>query len=145
MSGSKNQGGRSILVVDDEDRLRLLVRKILEVAHYEVSEAATATDALKKLLAFQPDLILLDFILPDMTGLLLLNVIRSKEELASVPVVFLTGTNDSVTKATALEGGAVDYVTKPFDRLELLARIARHIEMKDEREEQARKAADAAA
>ncbi|PWT87134.1 MAG: hypothetical protein C5B58_00150 [Acidobacteria bacterium] len=126
-----NQPGLRILVIDDEDLIRQLLRNLLEKSGYSVIEAKTAALALKQSQA-DPDLILMDYMLPDMDGLRLLQAIRSQTRTAQVPVIFLTGKDDVTIKAEALERGAVDYITKPFDVRELLARISRHIRLKDE-------------
>ena len=125
------QTGLRILVIDDEDLICQLLRRLLEEAGYSVIEATTAASALQQSQT-GPDLILMDYVLPDMDGLRLLQAIRSQTRSAQVPVIFLTGKDDVPTKLEALKHGAVDYVTKPFDRRELLARISRHLRLKDE-------------
>jgi len=134
MNKGRHNTGLRILVIDDEDLMRRFLRKLLEEAGYSVIEAKTAAAALKQSHS-EPDLILMDYLLPDMNGLRLLEAIRSQIPLAGIPVICLTGKDDIPTKTKALENGAVDYVTKPFDPRELLARIARHIRLKDQLQE----------
>ena len=109
----------TILVIDDEPAIRRLLRTTLEAAGYRVIDAATAAEAVERLGA-SPDLVLLDLGLPDRNGLELLPVI-AKRGGASVLVVSARDATDD--KVTALDLGAIDYVTKPFDMEELLARI----------------------
>jgi diguanylate cyclase (GGDEF)-like protein len=132
MKKAEANGKPRVLVVDDEDLMLRFLRKLLGEAGYTVVEAETAADALEESQNAIPDLILLDYVLPDMDGLMLLEAIRSNARLTQVPIICLTGKNDIPTKTAALENGAVDYVTKPFDHRELLARISRHIQLKDQ-------------
>jgi diguanylate cyclase (GGDEF)-like protein len=123
--------GLRILVIEDDDLMRHFLLSLLEEKGYSVIEAETAAAALQQLPSV-PDLILMDYLLPDMDGLQLMEAIHARTPSAQVPIIYLTGTNDIPTKMEALEHGAVDYVTKPFDRRELLARISRHIRLKDQ-------------
>lgn len=111
--------GASVLVVDDEPAIRRLLRTTLEGAGYRVHDAATAADAVRAL-DRAPELVLLDLGLPDRNGLELLPVI-ARRGTASVLVVSARDATEE--KVTALDLGAVDYVTKPFDTEELLARV----------------------
>ncbi|WP_174291438.1 response regulator [Sphingomonas bacterium] len=111
--------GATILVVDDEPAIRRLLRTTLEATGYHVLAAATAAEALAEL-GRSPELVLLDLGLPDRNGLELLPIIAGRSR-ASVLVVSARDATDD--KVTALDLGAVDYVTKPFDTSELLARI----------------------
>lgn len=109
----------AILVVDDEPAIRRLLRATLESAGYRVHEAATAAEGVREL-SRSPDLVLLDLGLPDRNGLELLPVIARQ----GAPSVLVVSARDATEeKVTALDLGAVDYVTKPFDTEELLARI----------------------
>jgi two-component system, OmpR family, KDP operon response regulator KdpE len=109
-----------ILVIDDEPPIRKLLRMGLSTQGYEISEAPNGKKSLE-LLAGKPDLVILDLGLPDMEGLELLRVIRTRNE--SVPIVVLSSRGDEAGKVQALDFGADDYVTKPFGMDELLARI----------------------
>jgi two-component system KDP operon response regulator KdpE len=109
-----------ILVVDDEPPIRKLLRVGLSTQGYEILEAPNGKTSLE-LLAQKPDLIILDLGLPDIQGLELLRMIRARNE--SVPIVVLSSRDDEVGKVQALDLGADDYVTKPFGRDELLARM----------------------
>ena len=109
-----------ILIVDDELPIRRLLRSTLERAGYRVSEAINARDALDSLSSGLPDCVLLDLGLPDRDGLELLPLIRKQ---ANVPVLVISAREATDDKVAALDLGAEDYVTKPFDSEELLARI----------------------
>jgi len=110
----------TILVIDDEPPIRRLLRVTLGVDAHRVVEAATARDGLALLRHERPDLILLDLGLPDMDGQALIHAIRGE---SAVPIVVLSSRGDEQAKVAALDGGADDYVTKPFGAEELLARI----------------------
>lgn len=109
-----------ILVVDDDERLLKALRINLVVRGYEVVTAATGTEALRRVSADSPDLVVLDLGLPDISGADVLAGIRGWSD---IPVVMLTARTESQQKVAALDAGADDYVTKPFSLEELLARI----------------------
>lgn len=108
-----------ILLVDDEMPIRRLLRVSCERSGHAVTEAATADEALRALSRARPRLVLLDLGLPDRDGLELIGAFRA----ADVPIIVLTAREGSAEKVAALDLGADDYVTKPFDSEELLARI----------------------
>jgi two-component system KDP operon response regulator KdpE len=109
-----------VLVVDDEPHIRRLLRTTLERSSYDVIEAAGAREALDRLANSQPDIVLLDLGLPDRDGLELVPLIRQRSK-ATLVVVSARDATDQ--KVAALDLGADDYVTKPFDTEELLARV----------------------
>lgn len=115
----KNTGPR-ILVVDDEKSIRRLLKVALTSHGYEVEEADCGHEGLNMAVAYKPDLIVLDLGLPDMDGL---GVIEELREWSKVPVIILSVRDREQDKITALDAGADDYVTKPFNTGELLARI----------------------
>ncbi|CAM5186949.1 two-component system response regulator [Bosea thiooxidans] len=110
-----------VLVVDDEPPIRKLLRVGLGTEGYTISEAGNAKDAIARIEAEEPDLVLLDLGLPDMTGQELLRLWRS--EGRTLPVVILSSRTDETGIVQALEAGADDYVTKPFGMRELAARL----------------------
>ena len=110
----------SVLVVDDDADVRTLVGELLKRAGYQVSEAPDGRAALRALYDERPDLVLLDVSMPELDGWGTLERIR---ELSDVPVVMLSALGAELEKVRALRGGADDYVTKPFGRQELLARV----------------------
>lgn len=109
-----------ILIVDDEESIRNVLRMNLTRNGYEVAEASSGKECLKLIQSFQPQLVLLDLGLPDGSGAEVLKEIRG---WSSVPIIVLTVADDERTKVQLLESGADDYVTKPFGLLELMARV----------------------
>lgn len=108
------------LIIDDEKQIRRLLRLALERADYQVFEAETGQTGLDEIVYRRPEIVLLDLGLPDMEGV---KVLRALREWSDVPVVILSVRDDAEEKVEALDAGADDYVTKPFDTAELLARI----------------------
>jgi len=112
--------GPRILLVEDEAQMRRFLRASLTANGYRLVESATGKDALAQATAYNPDLILLDLGLPDMDGL---EVTRSLREWTQVPIIVISARGQEQDKIEALDGGADDYVTKPFGTGELLARL----------------------
>jgi DNA-binding response OmpR family regulator len=112
--------GPMVLLVDDDDRLREIVSMALEGEGYRVRGAGSAEDAMKLLDRDDPDLLILDVMLPGKDGFELCREIRTKSPL---PILMLTAKTDTVDVVVGLESGADDYVTKPFVTKELVARI----------------------
>jgi two-component system KDP operon response regulator KdpE len=108
------------LIIDDEVQIRRLLRIVLEGENYQVREAKTGQEGLTAIASRRPDVILLDLGLPDMDGIAVLKRLR---EWSETPVLVLTVRDDEQEKVAALDGGAEDYVTKPFSTPELLARL----------------------
>ncbi len=111
---------KTILVVDDKANIRNLVREYLEAESFRVIIAANGREALYAARAEKPDLILLDIMMPEMSGYDFLKTYRRERE---TPVILLTAKLDETDKVLGLELGADDYVTKPFGMKELVARI----------------------
>ncbi|MGH8443712.1 MAG: response regulator [Solimonas sp.] len=109
-----------ILVVDDEKPIRKLLRTTLEAQDYEVLEAGDARNAMAALREQAPDLVILDLGLPDRDGLEVLREIRASSDL---PILILSSRDFEAAKVQALDGGADDYIAKPFGTDELMARI----------------------
>ncbi|MGA3007575.1 MAG: response regulator [Opitutaceae bacterium] len=109
-----------LLIVDDEVQIRRLLRLALEAENYEVHEAATGQLGLTEAAGVHPDGIVLDLGLPDVDGK---EVLRRLREWSQVPVLVLTVRDGEDDKIEALDAGADDYLTKPFSRRELLARL----------------------
>jgi two-component system, OmpR family, KDP operon response regulator KdpE len=109
-----------VLVVDDEPQIRRVMRVILSGENYEVLEARSGEAALLRFREFLPDLVLLDLNMPGISGL---ETCRSIRENSDVPIIVLTVRHEEEEKVEALDAGADDYVTKPFGKHELLARI----------------------
>ncbi len=112
-----------ILIIDDEMHIVELLKFNLEVSGYEVYFAYDGLDGFMKMKEYNPDLILLDWMLPGISGIDMLKKVRSDENLNKKPVIMLTAKNMESDKIEGLEIGADDYITKPFSVKELLARI----------------------
>lgn len=108
------------LIVDDEKQIRRLLRIVLEAEGYRVFDAETGEAGLHEAAVRRPDFVLLDMGLPDLEGI---EVLRRLREWNRVPVLILSVRDDPEDKVAALDAGADDYVTKPFDTAELLARL----------------------
>ncbi len=115
-----DQRDMTILIVDDEPRIRDFVRMNLEMEHYHVIEASNGIEALEELRENLPDLVVLDVMMPEMDGFETLRAIR---EVSTVPVIMLTVRQSEQDKIHGLDLGADDYLTKPFSPRELLSRI----------------------
>ena len=112
--------GARVLVVDDEAELRYGLRRSLEMHGYAVREAGDAAGAARQFAAFRPDVVLLDLMLPDGSGV---DVCRDVRRSHATPIIVLSALGDEDTKIEALDCGADDYLTKPFATGELLARV----------------------
>ena len=129
MSQSSLKSGR-ILVVDDQSANIRVVSALLERHGYSVSSASTGKEALASAEASQPDLILLDMMMPGMDGFELLEALHQMPGMREIPSIFLTAAQDRDLLLRAFDAGAVDYVTKPFMPEELLARVHAHLGLK---------------
>jgi two-component system KDP operon response regulator KdpE len=109
-----------VLVVDDEPQIVRALTISLSARSYDVVSARTGGEALDMATALLPDIVVLDLGLPDLDGL---DVIRGLRERINAPIIILSGRNQGAAKVRALDAGADDYVTKPFDLDELLARL----------------------
>ncbi|MCC7300462.1 MAG: response regulator transcription factor [Verrucomicrobia bacterium] len=120
MKSETKKNGSLILVIDDEASVRRMLRYALEGHGYRVQEAATGETGLAEAATCSPDAVVLDLGLPDMDGT---QVLRRLREWSAVPVLILSVRDEPDDKVDALDAGADDYVTKPFDTEELLARL----------------------
>jgi len=113
----------TVLVVDDEDSGRQTLEAILEGEGYNIEMAENGMQALEKARAILPDVILLDVMMPGMTGFEVCKHVRNDPLLAEIPIIVLTALDDRESLLTALKAGADDFISKPFDRFELRARL----------------------
>jgi two-component system KDP operon response regulator KdpE len=120
MKQDPNKPAQQVLVIDDEPQIRRLLRVTLEASGYRVSDAATGQEGLVQAAQRKPDAVLLDLGLPDLDGL---EVLKRLREWSQVPVIILSVRDQEEEKVSALDSGADDYVTKPFNSAELLARL----------------------
>jgi two-component system phosphate regulon response regulator PhoB len=115
--------GKQILIVEDEKPIRDMIAFGLRRAGFDVREAEDCSAARASIADRRPDLLLVDWMLPDQSGLELTRAIKRNKDTEDMPVIMLTARAEEHDKVTGLEGGADDYVTKPFSPRELLARI----------------------
>jgi two-component system phosphate regulon response regulator PhoB len=112
-----------ILIVEDEEPLTLLLRYNLEAEGYEVETAARGDDAETRLKELQPDLVVLDWMLPGLSGIELCRRLRARSDTRQLPIIMLTARGEESEKVRGLGVGADDYIVKPFSVPELLARV----------------------
>jgi two-component system, sensor histidine kinase and response regulator len=124
-----DNSGKYILIVDDNNKNLQLTASILREEGYLISLAQSGEAALLQLEELIPDLILLDIMMPEMDGLELCRLIKKKQKLSDLPVIFLTAKTQAEDLAEGFRAGGVDYITKPFNREELLVRVKNHIEL----------------
>ncbi|MGO1232959.1 MAG: phosphate regulon transcriptional regulator PhoB [Marinobacter sp.] len=115
--------GKTVLIVDDEAAIREMIAVALEMADYDYLEAADAREAHALIVDKQPDLILLDWMLPGTSGVELARRLKKDETTADIPIIMLTAKVEEDNKIRGLEVGADDYITKPFSPRELVARL----------------------
>lgn len=118
---------KRVLFVEDEEEYRNLLRATLEGAGYEVAEAANGADGLRLFAEFEPDLVLLDVVLPDMLGFDIRKKMKAPKR-GMPPVLFCTVRSAARSLAQGAELGSADYVLKPFDPADLLERVAAALE-----------------
>lgn len=114
---------RRILIVEDEAPIRQMIAFNLTRAGYEVDEAADSLQARLRIAEARPDLVLVDWMLPDSSGLELTRTLRRDDASRDLPIIMLTARAEERDKLQGLDGGADDYITKPFSARELVARI----------------------
>lgn len=114
---------QKVLVVDDEENIRMLVKFNLEKAGYEVLEASDGNKAIETAVNSTPDIVILDLMLPGIDGLEVCRNLKRHPRTAALPIIMLTAKSDEIDRVIGLELGADDYMTKPFSQRELVARI----------------------
>lgn len=114
---------QKVLAIDDSPDIHHLLRVRLKHLGVDFESAFNANDGINKAETVRPDLILLDVCMPDANGIEVCRTIKNRPELASIPIIFLTGTADVAHKVEGFEAGAVDYIEKPFEPEELNARV----------------------
>ncbi len=119
-----------VLVVDDSSVNRTLLAAILKKAGFEIAEAQSGEEALAKVFEFLPDLVLLDIMMPGMDGYEVCAALKGNARTAAIPVIFLSALTEAADKIKGLETGGADYVTKPFDKGEVLARVRSQLKIR---------------
>ena len=125
---------RRILIIEDESNIRELISYNLKNNNYEVLQAEDGLQGLEMIVTGNPDLILLDLMLPGMNGLDICKDLR--EHGSKIPIIILTAKNEDIDKVMGLEFGADDYMTKPFNVHELIARIKAVMRRAEQRTEE---------
>ena len=116
-----------VLIVDDNDRLRGMLAQILHSHGYDTLEAATGSEAITKTRSTRPNLILMDFDLPDMTGADAARVIKNNPSTKTIPIIGCSALLGSEFRHAALEAGMVEYLAKPLSEERITAKVAQFI------------------
>jgi signal transduction histidine kinase/DNA-binding response OmpR family regulator len=117
-----------VLVVDDDVSIRQICREVLELGGYQVRDASSATTAIAEARRFRPDMILLDVLMPGIDGYRCAEMLRADPAIGMAPIMFLSARSDTADKVRAFRSGAEDYMVKPFDADELLARVGKALD-----------------
>ncbi|WP_319589978.1 hybrid sensor histidine kinase/response regulator [uncultured Draconibacterium sp.] len=124
----------TILIVDDNPNNIKIVALILRSLKYKIVIATNGEQAIELVDQTRPDLILLDIMMPKMDGFEACSIIKEKEENSNIPVIFITALNDTESLVKGFKAGGVDYITKPFNKDELVSRVKTHLELKQTRD-----------
>ncbi len=125
MVESGRRGSPRVMVVDDDGAIRTICKEVLELGGYQVQEAASGELAMVEARRFRPDLFVLDVMMPHMDGFALAEALRADPVMGMTPIIFLSAKSDTSDKVRAFRAGAEDYIVKPFDAAELLARVGK--------------------
>jgi two-component system, sensor histidine kinase and response regulator len=125
----------TILIVDDQEENLRVVGTVLTAIQYDVVPATSVEQAYKRLASRKPDLILLDVLMPETDGLEMCRSLQADPRWQDIPVIFLSAADDKNLVVQALEAGGVDYVTKPFNKAELVSRVRTQITLKQARDQ----------
>ncbi len=125
-----NTKKKLILIVEDNPTNEIMLEELLSVNGYEVTSASDANHAFMQIKEKFPDLILLDVMMPGMDGFEVCQELKSNLKTKHIPVIFITGCANTEDIVKGFKVGGVDYITKPFNKDELLARVSTHIEIK---------------
>ena len=117
-----------VLVVDDDASIRAICREVLEVSGYQVCDSASANAALSEAQRSRPNLVLLDVMMPGADGYRAAEMLRGSPAIGMAPIIFLSARGDTADKVRAFRAGAEDYIVKPFDSAELVARVGKALD-----------------
>ncbi len=118
------------MIIDDVEENIQLLANFLEPSGFRIEASTNAENALEQLKHIQPDMILLDYMMPEIDGLSFLKIIKKQPKLKEIPVIFVTARKDEDAILKGFEAGAVDFISKPYNSKELIARIHNHLELK---------------
>ncbi len=130
-----NNKSSAILIVDDNSNNLQILADILRGSNYKVAIAMDGLKALDFINKRKPDLILLDIMMPGMDGFEVCEKIKSNEDTKDIPVIFISALKDTIDKVKGFEIGGIDYITKPFQKEEILVRVNSHLKLKHAQEE----------
>lgn len=130
-----NSPARKVLIVDDDPSSLKVLMHLLKSVDYQVQKAISGKEARKVLKDFSPDLILLDILMPDIDGYELCRELKNNSKYRHIPIIFITSANKTDEVVKGFEAGAVDYITKPINKAEMLARVGTHLELKYSRDQ----------
>ncbi len=119
-----------VLVVDDIPRNLQVLSTILDNEGFDITFASNGKQAIEVANSAMPDLILLDVMMPEMSGFEACQILKSMDKTKHIPIIFITGRSDTESIVEGFQAGAVDYVTKPFNTVEMISRIKTHLELK---------------
>jgi two-component system, sensor histidine kinase and response regulator len=139
---TETTGTDCLLVVDDQEANLQVMGAMLNKLGFEILPATNGEQALRHLATRRPDLILLDLLMPGMDGFAVCRQIQENPVWADIPIIFLSAADDKSLVVRALEGGGVDYITKPFNKLELVSRVRTQLMLKTTRDHLKRLAQD---
>src|SRR6185437_4674909 len=120
-----------ILIVDDDPRNTRLIRAMLAAEDYVIDAAASGEEALAAVAAAKPDMILLDVMMPDVTGFDVAGTLKLHPETHNIPIIMVSSLDDRASKLAALGKGAEEFLTKPIDRAELIVRTRNLLRLKE--------------
>lgn len=123
---------KSILVIEDQEDVRENITELLELSNYDVSNAPDGKEGVKRALESPPDLVLCDIMMPEMDGYEVLYLLSKNQSTSSIPFIFLTAKAEKSDFRKGMNMGADDYITKPFEEIELLGAIERRIQRHEE-------------
>jgi signal transduction histidine kinase/DNA-binding response OmpR family regulator len=117
-----------VLIIDDDASIRQICREVLEIGGYQVRDSGSANAALAEARRFRPDMVVLDVLMPGIDGYRCAEMLRADPAIGMAPIIFLSARSDTADKVRAFRSGAEDYMVKPFDADELLARVGKALD-----------------
>src|SRR5262245_39574146 len=118
---------KKVLLVDDQNTVLMMERVSLQGTGYEIITAKNGVEAIQKAILERPDLILMDVVMPEMDGLAACRTLRSREETKNIPILMCTTRGESGSIQAGYDAGANEYITKPFNGLDLVAKLQEYL------------------